>query len=85
MKEQEIQVTSRIVVKEVAEELQVELDSDVLNFVEQLANKEMIRYAKKLDDEFHLVIYDCPKWLPRWIYNKVIKESVLLVRVPKKS
>lgn len=46
--------------------------------IEKYSRQMAEKHAKKLDDNFWLVVKQRPKWMPKFIYRAVIKELIEL-------
>ena len=46
------------------------------NIIEKYSNQMMKNHAKKIDDNFWLVVKKKPKWMPAFLYKAVIKELI---------
>ena len=48
--------------------------------VQEFCDREAALYAMKIDEKLHLVVKPKPTWCPKWIYKKIIKESVEIIK-----
>jgi hypothetical protein len=49
--------------------------------IEKYAEENGYKVAKKIDEKMSALIKDKPKWCPFWLYKKIIKESVEIVKI----
>jgi len=50
--------------------------SEEENIVEKYAKQMAENHARKIDENFWLVVKQKPKWMPAFLYRAVIKELV---------
>ncbi len=50
------------------------------DFIEKYCEQEGYKLAQKIDDSMGFVVKPKPRWMPYWLYKKVIKEVVVLVQ-----
>jgi len=54
-----------------------------MNIIEEYTKKESLRRAKLIEGNFYLVVKEKPKYVPNWLYKKIIRNSVEIVQLNK--
>ena len=51
------------------------------NIIEKYCEERGFKLAAKIDKGFNLVVKPKPKWLPEWLYKKIINECVGVIEI----
>jgi len=51
------------------------------NPIEEYCRKQGYRLAEEIDAKMALVIKPRPLWCPEWLYRKIIKQSVEIIKI----
>ena len=66
-------------------EIKYEVDTDFLDLgdivVKDFSNQMARSHARKIDDNFSLIVKRKPKWMPSFLYRAVIKRLVVLNQI----
>jgi len=49
--------------------------------INKICEKMGYKFAQKIDDKMSIVIKPKPKWCPKCLYNKIIKDSVVILTI----
>lgn len=49
--------------------------------IEKYCEERSYKLAAQIDDKMSIVLKPKPSWCPKWLYRKVIKDSVEIVKV----
>lgn len=50
------------------------------NIIEKYAQRRGWLLAKKIEDSFAIVVKPRPFWCPKWLYERILKETVEIVQ-----
>jgi len=48
--------------------------------IEEYCEQEGFKIAKKIDDEVAILIKPKPWYCPKWLYKKIIKDSIEIIK-----
>jgi len=48
--------------------------------IEEYCKRESLKIAKKIEDEVAIIIKPRPWYCPKWLYKKIIKDSIEIIQ-----